>query len=407
MGKPAGANAEVIHQVNAALEGAVADVLAQLVPEIRNIPRRRVLEAIFDDIALLERCFTAFRDNPERFRHLLVDQHKVPVKTANDLLRCGRSLDDVVAMVVRTAAKRHFRRRLDGDSRPLKGKSSARAAEASLFSRLFALLATPKPTKQAKSRGRILYDAFQDNLRHDWQVPLVPEYATLSPQLVRRLGSRILDYQAVADIRNLKDNPHNPPVPTPITIKPLFLPPGAAPAPGAGAPPAGTAPVVGKAAAPGATPFSPPPLPRLSAAGEKGTWDQRARVEELLTADGRRLKPAAFTAALLDPAVREVMPDGAATAHIAQVLSGVGAIPTKMLVGELGLRADQLAVLLISANAALGDAQFTDIFGNPGKADTLVKLIARGRAAGVDQTTPVKVIAALARTSFPSRPARK
>ena len=398
MARSADAHAEVIHQVNAALEGAVADVLAQLVPEVRNIPRRRVLETIFDDIALLERCFTAFRDNPERFRHLLVDQHKVPVKTAEELLRCGRSLDDVVAMVVRTAAKRHFRRRLDGDSRPLKGGRRAARAEASLFSRLLALVATPKPVKPVKSRGRVLYEAFQDNLRHDWQVPLVPEYATLSPALVRRLGSRILDYHAAADIRSLKDNPENPPVPTPVEIKPLFQPAAAA-AP----PPAETGPVIGKANAPGSSPFSPPPLPRLTASGEKGNWDQRARLEDVLTADGRRLKPSAFTAALLDPQVREVLPDGSATAHIAQVLSSVGAIPTKMLIGELGLRADQLAVLLIAANAALGDTRFGEVFGNPGKADVLVNLIARGRAAGIDQSTPVKVIAALARTSFPAK----
>jgi len=394
MGKPAGANAEIVHQINTALEGAVADVLAQLVPELRDLPRRRVLESIFDDIALLERCFNAFRDNPERFHHMLVDQHKVPIKTADELLRCGRSLDDVVAMVVRTAAKRHFRRNLDGDSRPLKGRRS-KAVEITLFGRLMSLLTHQRRIKPPKSRGHLLYEAFQDNLRHDWQVPLVPEYATLSPQLVRRLGARILDYHVAADIRALKENPHNLPAPTPVEVKPLLAPP----APPAAAAPA--APIVGKAGAPGVSPFTPPPLPRLSA--DRGVPDQRARIEDVLTADGRRLKPAAFTAALLDPAVREVLPDGGAMVHIAQVLSAVGGVPAKMLVGDLGMRTDQLAVLLISANAALGDAQFAEIFGNSGKVDVLAKLIARARAAGVDQATPVKVIAALARTSFPAK----
>jgi len=395
MGKPTGAKSEIVQQINAALEGAVADVLAQLVPEVRDIPRRRVLEVIFDDVALLERCFTAFRDNPERFRHLLVNQHKVPVKTADEVLKCGRTLEDVVAMVVRTAAKRHFRRSLDGNSRPLRGRQ-AKAAEASLFSRLMSLVSHPKRVAPPKSRGRLLYDAFQDNLRHDWQVPLVPEYATLSPQLVRRLGPRILDYHVVDDIRALKENPHNLPVPTPVEVRPLLAPPDS-PA----AAPQAAGPVVGKADTPGVSPFSPPPLPRLS--GDRGQADQRARIEDVLTADGRRLKPAAFTAALLDPAVREVLPDAGAMVHIAQVLSMVGGIPAKMLVGELGMRVDQLAVLLISANAALGDTVFGETFGNPGRVEVMAKLIARARAAGIDQGTPVKVIAALARTSFPAK----
>jgi len=395
MAKRPGSHNEAVHQINAALEGAVADVLSQLVPEIRNLPRRRILETIFGDVALLERCFAAFRDNPERFRHLLVDQHKVPIKTANEILRCGRSFDDVVAMVVRTAAKRHFRRRLDGGA-PKGGAKTA--AERSLFARLFAIVTQAPPPKPVKSRGTLLYEAFQDNLRHDWQVPLVPEYATLSPALVRRLGSRILDYQAVDDIRRLKADPHNPPVPTPMVTRALFTPAGQAPPPPDAVPPA---PVIGQASAPGISPFTPPPLPKLSA--ESTARDLRARIEDVLTTDGRRLRPAAFTAALLDPQVREVLPDSGATLHIAQVLSGVGGIPTKMLVGDLGLRADQLAVLLITAHSALGEAQFSGIFGNPGKVEVLAKLIARARAAGIDHTTPVKVVAALSRTSFPAQ----
>jgi hypothetical protein len=273
-----------------------------------------------------------------------------------------------------------------------------KANQVSLFSRLMGLLSHERRVRPPKTRGRVLYEAFQDNLRHDWQVPLVPEYATLPPQLVRRLGARILDYHLAADIRALKENPHNLPVPTPVEVKPL-LPPAAAPIAPAARP---AAPVIGKASAPGLSPFSPPPLPRLTGDGG-GPKDLRARIDDLLSSDGRRLKPAAFTAALLDPAVREVLPDGAAMVHIAQVLSGVGGVPAKMLVGELGLRADQLAVLLVSANAALGEVQFAEIFGNPGKVEVLAKLIARGRAAGIDQATPVKVIAALVRTSFPTK----
>lgn len=120
MAGPPGKNrAAVVRRITATLRGPVLDVLGDLVPEVKRLPRRGALEAILDDIDLLHRCFLAFRASPERFRHLLVDRHKVRVEDADALLECGRSLDLVTARVVRTAAKRHFRRRLDGPVKAL------------------------------------------------------------------------------------------------------------------------------------------------------------------------------------------------------------------------------------------------------------------------------------------------
>ncbi len=402
VGEPQG----IVHEINAVLQGAVVDVLAELVPEVRMLPRRSALESILDDVVLLERCFAAFRANPERFRHLLVDRKRVPVKTADDLLRCGRSLDEVVAMVVRTAAKRHFRRRLDGGSRPLLRQPTPRRMRTvpdSLLDRLLALLAAPKPARlSGKSRGRLLYEAFQDYLCHDWQVPLVPEYAALSPKVVRRLGARILDYHVAADIRRLKDDPDHPPVPTPGQPPPLFaLPaivkPGGVPAVVTGAPRgAATAPTrPGPVAISGERSADLPPLPAAHTAS-----DGRARLEDILTADGRRLRTSAFSLALLDPAVRAVLPDPGAVVHLTQMLSTVGAPAATALVRTLGLRVDQLAVFLVSAHSILGDHRFDEVFGLPGRPDVVGKLLTRAQAAGVDHTTPVRLIAALSRTAF-------
>ena len=138
----------VVRKINATLQGPVIDALAELVPDIRRLPRRNALEAVLDDVDLLHRCFLSFRTNPERFRHLLVDKHKVSVADAEALLECGRSLDQVIAMVVRTAAKRHFRRRLDGHAKPLRNRPIRRAKRRDLLSRLRDLLTpqTPAPT---------------------------------------------------------------------------------------------------------------------------------------------------------------------------------------------------------------------------------------------------------------------
>ena len=216
---PTESHAHIIRQINLTLEGPVAEVMAQLVPELKKLPRRGVLEHVLDDPELLDRCFKAFRSNIERFRALLVDQQNVPVEQADAILACGRSLDDVVAMVVRTHAKRHFRKRLDGDARSLKGRGKKKPAKpesgGGLMERLVRLFAASQaaPPSQ-RSRSEVLYDAFKEHLLHDWQVPLVQEYSTLSPQLVRRLGKRILDYKVPEDIKRLKENPNELPVPS-------------------------------------------------------------------------------------------------------------------------------------------------------------------------------------------------
>ncbi|KAF0224098.1 MAG: hypothetical protein FD176_1496 [Rhodospirillaceae bacterium] len=119
-------HAAVVRKINATLQGPVIEVLAELVPEVRHLPKRNALEVILDDVDLLDRCFQAFRSNPEQFRHLLIDRRKVAVDDAEALLECGRSLDQVVAMVVRTAAKRHFRSRLDGSVKTLRQRPPRR-----------------------------------------------------------------------------------------------------------------------------------------------------------------------------------------------------------------------------------------------------------------------------------------
>jgi len=47
----------VVRKINATLSGPVIDVLCELVPEVRRLPRRGALEAILDDVDLLDRCF--------------------------------------------------------------------------------------------------------------------------------------------------------------------------------------------------------------------------------------------------------------------------------------------------------------------------------------------------------------
>jgi hypothetical protein len=402
-----GAQAHVIEEINATLQGAVIDVLAQLVPEVQNLPRSRALEMILDDTRLLERCFQAFRDNPDRFRHLLVNRRKVPVRTADEILRCGRSLQDVVTILVRTAAKRHFRRRLDGANRPLRRLAGPRSS--SLIGRLSTLMMDSSATaRPGKTPGRLLYEAFQDHLRHDWQVALVPEYATLSPVLVRKLGARILDYRIAADIRRLRADPAHPPKPTPAEPPlPLLAPPPAMDAPRNPAEPIAAASAEADTSSRQGGPLISITGSRLDMPAEEEVEpaqstvkNRRAKIEELVTPDGSRLRSGAFSLVLLDPDVRGVLPNPGAMLHITEVLSRVGSATARQLVEGLDLRTDQLAVLLICANQALGDTTFGNVFGNPGRSEVVARLVSRARALGVDGATPVGTVADLAGKGF-------
>ena len=397
---PNRSHSEIVRQINLTLEGPVAEVLAQLVPDLKKLPRRGVLQIILDDPELLDICFKAFRANTERFHALLVDQQGVPVEQADALLACGRSLDDVVAMVVRTCAKRHFRKRLDGDARPLKGKGRGAAPSSDgLMRKLMRLFAAAEAAKPTRSRGETLYDAFQEHLLHDWQVPLVQEYSTLSPQLVRRLGKRILDYKVPEDIRRLKENPNELPVPStrPDAIPTFLLSPkaraDAAKTAAAKGKPIGLTPT-------GGDPAQPVHMVKPVEEAKADTSDKRARLAEVLTPDQKRLRAAAFTMILLDPAVRSVLPNSEQTVRITGLLAEMGGLPAKMLVGELGLRTDQLAVTALTLHDQLGEVMFRRSFGVPGNLDYVGKFIERAKAAGITQQTPLAEIVAFITKMF-------
>lgn len=390
----------VVRKINATLQGPVVDVLAELVPEVRHLPKRNALEAILDDVDLLDRCFQAFRSNPEQFRHLLIDRRKVAVDDAEALLECGRSLDQVVAMVVRTAAKRHFRTRLDGTSKTLRPRPR-RPAQRGLLARLRALLSlaeTQSAGSRPKSRGEILYLAFQDYLRHDWQVPIIPEYCQMSPGMVRRLGPRLLDYRLAEDIRRLRADPDNPPPPTPVVEVvettqggPGYQLPGVLDSGRKGKPTPVT--TVDKRVSDGMAPL----LTDIVKTDDK---DRRARLSDILSADGKRLKANAFTMTLLDPKVRALLPNAEQTVRVTGILGAVNGLVGKMLVGELGFRADQLAVFVMAAHGALGEDRFFKAFGLPGRPDYVGKMVERAKAADISQSSDLKSIADFVTTMF-------
>ncbi len=192
-----------IEAVRGALESSVIDVFRREIAELRALPRPAAYDAVMNDPRLLDQCLRLFRARPDLFRETVTDGERRPVTADNQVLSCGRTLAEAVALVVRASARRYFRARLDFRSR-----FKPPVVKTPLLKRLaIALhLASPpvvKRTPKAPSRAEALYQAIRDHLQFDWQVLLIPHYAPMAPALVAHLGPRLLEIREAAELQAL------------------------------------------------------------------------------------------------------------------------------------------------------------------------------------------------------------
>lgn len=159
-----------VKRITEALKGPVADVYRELIPAFREFKGEAFYEAVLASPDMLHGCLLIFRKRRDAFDHLLVDDKGRLVGDDFVRLRCGRSVHDIIAMIVRTHAKRHFRQSLGGD-----------------------------PNDAASKAGR-LYAAMNEYLIHEWQVPLVAHYAPMPAAKMRELGPALLDLKTAAEV---------------------------------------------------------------------------------------------------------------------------------------------------------------------------------------------------------------
>ena len=101
-----------IEQINDALRGSVMDVLKVLIPDLEPYSNEEAFNVVLNSPEMSARAFRAFREHPEAFQHLLQGPNEEPVSNDNERLSCGRTLAQVVALVVQAVAKRYFRAKL-------------------------------------------------------------------------------------------------------------------------------------------------------------------------------------------------------------------------------------------------------------------------------------------------------
>lgn len=329
--------------VRAGLRDDAVSTLQKLVPALAYLPRDQVYNRILDNPELLDGCFQVFRANPGAFESILVRADRTPIESETDAMRCGRSLSQVIAMVVRTSARRYFRRTLKDPAPRLR-----RPHKPTLLERLG--LVEPPRVQRPISKADRLYKALSDHLLYEWQARLIPYYAPLPEPVVRSLGARILDIRDPAELVEIAQSGRIPPTLT----APAALTHGQG----------GSALVAGLPATSGATP-----------GGSSGkTGGARPVVSRMLEEE----LWAACEKANLGLYMNQ--PDKAQLRRMIAVAAGANASVFTALRSDVNLTTLQTAALLCAVVAALSPGKYLRLFGVPGEKlalDTLIMVVRR------------------------------
>ncbi|MBI3444679.1 MAG: hypothetical protein HY055_04835 [Magnetospirillum sp.] len=332
---------DVVKVINETLKTRVADIFRTLIPAFEDTPGAEFYDIVMTNSEMLHGCITIFRRRRDAFRNLLVDGRGRPVNDDFVALRCGRSVHDVIAMIVRTHAKRHFKATLGGD-----------------------------PNNPASRAGR-MYQAINEYLIHDWQVPLVPHYAPLPLHKVQEMGPRLLDIReaeildaitAAANASHALPMPMSMPVPPPPSTPPPLPPRFEVRAADS---PMGAGPSRNR-----------PPMPEARPAGtpqEEFWWD-----------------------ALTDRSVVAVLGSRGNNEmrEIVAALAGLNETVRAELFAGLSLTTYQAAVCMATAFKALGRAGFNSMFGEPGKPAQIIALGRQMKKRGIGSRTELRALPA-------------
>jgi hypothetical protein len=336
-----------IEQINDALRGSVIDVLRVLIPELEPYSNEEAFNVILNSPEMSARAFRAFREHPEAFQHLLQGPNEEPVTNDNERLSCGRTLAQVVALIVQAVAKRYFRAKLG-----LKSKMQAKAGqqESGLVEKIVSFLKGPeaekKPAPKPVSPADRLFEAMRAYLLYEWQLKLIPHYVSLPINLVTSLGAHLLDYHEVAEIQWMARNG-----------RPL------AKAYSRAADRDAPKPIIGGANQNDAKALAAAATAAVVAAAQMPVAHQT----EVAAAPEPEKEPAWKETPVAKPQVeipkveviQQKIPEGVDSQRFVQaVLSRVNPPLAKRLLADLGINAKQLAVVLIRAYEVLPSVEF-------------------------------------------------
>jgi hypothetical protein len=191
-------------QIEDALKTDVIDILRGWFDRLAGMDRAAAYEAVMNEPDMLHDAFTLLRRQPQLFSTAIVDPHGQAVEAKDEQrLRCGETLGHIKTLVLRAAARRHFRRKLGGPRTVLVKPQRQIGAFRRMMEQVG--LASPPPLRRRRvtGRGDNLYQAMRDYLVFDWQARLIPHYTQFSPDTMAELGSSILEIREPAELQAL------------------------------------------------------------------------------------------------------------------------------------------------------------------------------------------------------------
>ena len=206
--KPVDRDAAFRREIITTIKGPVTDKVTKLIPALAAFPNPYT--SVLATPELLYACMQLVRTKRELFAEFLVDSAGNPVAEDDKPLRCERSLDQIISMVVRSGAKAYATKRFappDAEAKPAArtGKSEPKT----LLEKITALVSgkwgdmeVPKPSP---TQADIFYNAISDYLDYDWQVPLIPYFAELPVKLIREMGRGVTTLRTPEGIAALAD----------------------------------------------------------------------------------------------------------------------------------------------------------------------------------------------------------
>lgn len=188
------------------IKGPVVERVVKLVPAFAAY--EDAYGTVMSSPDLLYACLQLFRNKRELFQDLLLDAAGQPVADDDTPLKCERTVNQIVGMVVRSGAKAYSEKRF-GDAKA--GKPVVTNPQTKGLLEKLASLVSKKweqpdpPRKTGPSQADIFYGAIKDALDFDWQVPLIPHFAELPVKLIKEMGKGVTTLRTPEGIAALAD----------------------------------------------------------------------------------------------------------------------------------------------------------------------------------------------------------
>ncbi len=169
------------------IKGPVTERLAKIIPGLSSYddPYNTVIR----NPELLYGCLQVFAKERQLFADLLVDAAGQPVTDDDAPLKCERSINQVVGMVVRSGCKAYAESRWEKSA---DANAVMKAETRTLLDRIANLVrgkwSESEQPKPSPTQADKFYAAINDHLNYDWQVPLIPLFAELPVKLLLELG---------------------------------------------------------------------------------------------------------------------------------------------------------------------------------------------------------------------------